>query len=255
MAIIEDIPAPSPPVHAPSHFSNLQPSLKSGLETVTGNLSLFSRGAVQSVHATSSTPSVDSNGEIEHSGLDTKTGRGYQFGLTSSEAEFLFDLAPQTIVQQINPLATGLDVDAIVANGGKLPGSTGELHPSYVQAEQVRKIASLENSNGSEIRKWNVSRAVEMFGMKAGDTGSPEVQAAVFTIRINAMADHLRTNKKDTQSRYRYTLFLQKRKRILKYLKRQSLERYFTTLKMLGLEPEAVENRINPPPKNIEMVH
>ena len=69
-----------------------------------------------------------------------------------------------------------------------------------------------------------------------GDTGSPEVQVAIFTEKINELAKHLKKNKKDNHSRRGLLGMVNKRKRLLMYLKRQDEKRYKSLTKKLGLK-------------------
>ncbi len=67
------------------------------------------------------------------------------------------------------------------------------------------------------------------------DTGSPEVQIALLTARINELTEHLRTNKKDFHSRRGLLMMVGKRRRLLKYLSEESPERYRNLIDKLGL--------------------
>ena len=68
------------------------------------------------------------------------------------------------------------------------------------------------------------------------DTGSPEVQVAIFTERIDELVQHLKKNKKDHHSRRGLLGMVSKRKRLLSYLKRQDDERYRKLTKKLGIK-------------------
>ena len=68
-----------------------------------------------------------------------------------------------------------------------------------------------------------------------GDTGSPEVQIALLTERINELTEHLKIHKKDHHSRRGLLMMVGKRKGILNYLKNQDIERYRAILAELGL--------------------
>lgn len=68
-----------------------------------------------------------------------------------------------------------------------------------------------------------------------GDTGSPEVQIALLTERINHLTDHLREHKKDHHSRRGLLMMVGKRRGLLNYLKDQDIERYRTLIKKLEL--------------------
>ncbi len=75
----------------------------------------------------------------------------------------------------------------------------------------------------------------EEFGMHETDTGSPEVQVALLTERINHLTDHLRVHKKDHHSRRGLLMMVGKRRRLLDYLRDQDVERYRALIARLGL--------------------
>ena len=68
-----------------------------------------------------------------------------------------------------------------------------------------------------------------------GDTGSPEVQIALLTERINSLTDHLRFHKKDHHSRRGLLMMVGQRRGLLNYLSDQDIERYRAIIKELGL--------------------
>ena len=76
---------------------------------------------------------------------------------------------------------------------------------------------------------------VQKFGKHETDTGSPEVQIAMLTQRINELTEHLRTHRKDHHSRRGLLMLVGKRRRFLNYLQRNNLERYRELIKELGL--------------------
>ncbi|HTV88081.1 MAG TPA: 30S ribosomal protein S15 [Stellaceae bacterium] len=73
------------------------------------------------------------------------------------------------------------------------------------------------------------------YGMKPGDTGSPEVQVAILSERIRNLTDHLGTHKKDFHSRRGLLVMVGQRRRLLDYLRRSDQERYQTLIGRLGL--------------------
>jgi small subunit ribosomal protein S15 len=77
--------------------------------------------------------------------------------------------------------------------------------------------------------------AVTEFGENEKDTGKPEVQIALLTRRIEELTEHLKTHKKDHHSRRGLLKLVGQRRRLLRYLKRQDLERYRALLGRLGL--------------------
>ena len=76
---------------------------------------------------------------------------------------------------------------------------------------------------------------VGKFAVQEGDTGSPEVQVALLTERINGLTGHFKEHHKDHHSRRGLLLLVSKRKRLLTYLKRNDVGRYRTLIKALGL--------------------
>ena len=76
---------------------------------------------------------------------------------------------------------------------------------------------------------------VKKFGTHEGDTGSPEVQIAIFDARIRQLQEHLRQHKHDQGSRRGLLKLVGKRRRYLAYLRKNYPERYRTILKELGL--------------------
>lgn len=73
------------------------------------------------------------------------------------------------------------------------------------------------------------------YGRHEGDTGSPEVQIALLTERINSLTDHLRFHKKDHHSRRGLLMMVGQRRGLLNYLSAQDIERYRAIIKDLGL--------------------
>ena len=67
------------------------------------------------------------------------------------------------------------------------------------------------------------------------DTGSPEVQIALLTDRINHLTEHLKTHKKDHHSRRGLLMLVGRRRRLLDYVKKNDVERYRSIIAKLGL--------------------
>jgi small subunit ribosomal protein S15 len=76
---------------------------------------------------------------------------------------------------------------------------------------------------------------VQQFGKSAEDTGSPEVQIALLTRRINHLTEHLREHKHDHHSRRGLLMLVGQRRRLLNYLHRKDLDRYRGLIQELGL--------------------
>ena len=76
---------------------------------------------------------------------------------------------------------------------------------------------------------------VQEYATKSGDTGSPEVQVAILSERINNLTDHLKTHSKDFHSRRGLLMMVGQRRRLLDYLKDKDTERYDSLIRRLGL--------------------
>ncbi|CAG8756613.1 4038_t:CDS:2, partial [Acaulospora morrowiae] len=132
----------------------------------------------------------------------------------------------------------------------------------------MKALIGLHNSNSHSIMTYNIDRAISEFGRCPNDTGSAEVQgksrcfvnafvftkiiylkrssiaAAIWTVRILNLNEHIKTNRKDKHNYRSLRSMVHKRQKILKYLKRESLERYFNCLKKLGLDHRIIESQI-----------
>jgi len=85
------------------------------------------------------------------------------------------------------------------------------------------------------LSKDNKEAVIDKFSSHEGDTGSPEVQIALLTERINGLTEHLKMHKKDHHSRRGLLKMVGKRRRLLTYLQDKNVNRYRTLVKELGL--------------------
>ena len=76
---------------------------------------------------------------------------------------------------------------------------------------------------------------IKTYAVHEGDTGSPEVQIALLTERINDLNDHLKTHKKDHHSRRGLLKMVGQRRNLLGYLQKKDIERYRAIIEKLGL--------------------
>ena len=79
------------------------------------------------------------------------------------------------------------------------------------------------------------AQVVRNYQRAAGDTGSPEVQVALLTARINELAGHFKAHVKDHHSRRGLLRMVNRRRKLLDYLKRRSADSYRTLIERLGL--------------------
>ena len=85
------------------------------------------------------------------------------------------------------------------------------------------------------LEKEEKEKIIKTFKVNAKDTGSPEVQIALLTNRINYLIQHFDTHKKDHHSRTGLLKMVGRRKRLLEYLKKEDVKRYETVIKKLKL--------------------
>ncbi|MCL5773226.1 MAG: 30S ribosomal protein S15 [Firmicutes bacterium] len=76
---------------------------------------------------------------------------------------------------------------------------------------------------------------IKKYQVHEKDTGSPEVQVAILTERINHLTNHLKSNAKDHHSRRGLLMMVGQRRRLLNYLMKTDMERYRTLIERLGL--------------------
>ena len=79
------------------------------------------------------------------------------------------------------------------------------------------------------------TQTIKEFATKEGDTGSPEVQIAILTTRINALTEHMRTHKKDYACRRGLLAQVSRRRRLLDYLKKIEPQRYIDIIQRLSI--------------------
>lgn len=94
------------------------------------------------------------------------------------------------------------------------------------------KVTKDSGSNGSDDKQ----HIIENFAQGKGDTGSPEVQVALLSFKINRLTGHLEVNKKDNHSRRGLLKVIAKRRRILNYLQELDKDRYKGLIERLGLK-------------------
>lgn len=85
------------------------------------------------------------------------------------------------------------------------------------------------------LTKEETAKIISEYGVKEGDTGSPEVQVALLTHNINNLQSHFSDHKKDHHSRRGLLRMVSQRRKLLDYLKGKNAERYLDLIKRLGL--------------------
>jgi len=85
------------------------------------------------------------------------------------------------------------------------------------------------------LGKEEKQKIIEEYGINENDTGSPQVQVAMLTERINQLTDHLKLHKKDIHSRRGMYKMIGQRRRLLNYLRNKDIEAYRELIQQLGL--------------------
>ncbi|HOQ67091.1 MAG TPA: 30S ribosomal protein S15 [Candidatus Atribacteria bacterium] len=85
------------------------------------------------------------------------------------------------------------------------------------------------------LTKEKKQEIIEQFRIHETDTGSPEVQIAILTERIKDLTEHLKNHPKDFHSRRGLFLMVGQRRRLLNYLKKYHVDRYYAVIEKLGL--------------------
>lgn len=104
-----------------------------------------------------------------------------------------------------------------------------------VEDSLLLQFEVIPDSSGTKRAMKTASEIVAEYGTHDSDTGSPEVQVALLTERINHLTEHLRDHKHDHHSRRGLLLMVGKRRRLLDYLRREDMERYRSLIAKLGL--------------------
>src|SRR6516164_838320 len=126
------------------------------------------------------------------------------------------------------------------ANRAK-PGQLGKgLFPQWQNMlHLLTRLEGLSCEKRGERRmpltRESKSTLIERYQVHPKDTGSPEVQIAVLSERINYLNEHFRVHRKDHSSRRGLLIMVGKRRRLLEYLKRRDSERYKKVINRLGI--------------------
>lgn len=105
--------------------------------------------------------------------------------------------------------------------------------------EAMRKMYSLEHASNRQLVKAKIAQAIAEFGEKPGDTGSTSVQVAVLHAKITSLAEHCNSNRQDKHSRRGLEIMMEKRRKLLQYLKRKNFAKYNDVITRLKLRPVA----------------
>ena len=99
----------------------------------------------------------------------------------------------------------------------------------------LQELSAAEVVRNEMITKDRKTTIIDQYRRESHDTGSPEVQIALLTARINHLTEHLRTHRKDFHSRRGLLQMASRRRKLLDYLKRGNLPKYSELLQKLNL--------------------
>jgi small subunit ribosomal protein S15 len=119
-------------------------------------------------------------------------------------------------------------------SGGSAVGSMPCLAPETCPLARLQLIPRQRRNNvplDTAVKK----EIIATHATSEGDTGSPEVQVALLTKRINGLTEHLKVHKHDHHSRRGLLLLVGRRRRLLQYLSREDINRYRALIEKLGL--------------------
>ncbi|KZO96465.1 hypothetical protein CALVIDRAFT_549703 [Calocera viscosa TUFC12733] len=162
----------------------------------------------------------------------------YQFDIRGAEERVLFDTLPKMSAM------AGILVHGERSESQMEATLKTNLMRSHLHGNILSRIVDLRNANAAGIGFENRRRCIRAFGESDEDTGRPEVQAAILTVRIRNLWTHLVTHMNDVHNRRSITMMVHERARILKYLERIDPARFDNLLPRLGLDPRAVKGEI-----------
>jgi len=164
-----------------------------------------------------------------------------RLGLSEQDHTFLFEQLPEVSAQA-----------TFLRPGGRDPLEWANSQPPELikaefveqhKASMLARMIDLRNSNADDLAFENRKRIVSAFSPpgQGSDTGRPEVQAALLTLKIRNLWTHLRSAKKDVANVRHLRRLVHDRAKILKYLKRLDFQRWESCLEDLGMHPSAIE--------------
>ncbi|KAL4067239.1 hypothetical protein V8B97DRAFT_2025089 [Scleroderma yunnanense] len=158
------------------------------------------------------------------------------YGISGEKTKMLFEVLPTLTAEK----------DIFTFNEDTVRRSEEAMKQQVEKANMFAKLISLRNANAKGIAYENRRRCIALFSpsKNPNDTGRPEVQAAILTLKIRNLWTHLLTFRMDIDNRRALQRMIHQRAKILKYLKRKDRDRYEAVLPRLGLEPGSVEGEL-----------
>jgi len=108
-------------------------------------------------------------------------------------------------------------------------------HNETVLLDDILACTTILEDNALSITSEEKAKVLKEYATKDGDTGSPEVQVAILTSRINTLTEHFKTHKKDNHSRRGLLKMVAQRRKLLDFLKNKEEQRYKDLISRLSI--------------------
>ena len=150
--------------------------------------------------------------------------------------------APRALcMRMVGPLASRrllssqADTPSATSQPGQVVWQLQQL--SSEMPESMQQAFGVQNMSQKELNQVNLQQLIQQWQRRPGDTGSGEVQVAVFTERILRLSQHMARHHKDNSSKRRLQLLVLQRNRMLKYLRRGNRTAYTAVVEGLSIRP------------------
>ncbi|KAI6044513.1 S15/NS1 RNA-binding domain-containing protein [Pisolithus marmoratus] len=158
------------------------------------------------------------------------------YGISGHSRKMLFEVLPVLSAER----------GRVHFNADTVQETEEAMGHEVAKANMFAKLVSLRNANAKGIAYENRRRCIDLFSAPEtpNDTGRPEVQAAILTLKIRNLWEHLLKFRMDIDNRRALRRMVHQRAKVLKYLKQKDLDCYEAVLPRLGLEPGSVEGEL-----------
>ena len=117
----------------------------------------------------------------------------------------------------------------------QIPVLRHHMNHDLKMSDRVRKLFDLHNGSQSEVVQAQKAKAMKLFELRPGDTGSSAVQVVALTTRIQQLQTHMSLHRKDKHSKRGLDKLYVRRRKVLDYMERKEFDSYRTIVKTLGL--------------------
>mmetsp|Transcript_3086 Transcript_3086/g.7386 ORF Transcript_3086/g.7386 Transcript_3086/m.7386 type:complete len:241 (+) Transcript_3086:170-892(+) len=137
------------------------------------------------------------------------------------------------------PLGVSAEEAAAEVDREFLPGYGEMIEEDAADVEAIQRVFDLQNASNADVLRFEIQQVMKEYQQFDGDTGSVPVQVAILTTRLKNMQRHLSEHRKDKHSRRGMQAMLEKRRKLLQYIKRKDFEGYNDLIRRLALRPVA----------------